>query len=382
MNIENTRIGLPILQPIVLTTEDDDEMRIHANWGVLERLERNIMRVSLAAGLSAIGGVLAGFVPTTGGIFAGGAIGGIGNGVSTWLAWEKADQYFLEARLIEDFPKVMERTTAIDQYLDDIIARMQKLYSVGLPVDTTEPSIETKDDDDAALCSIGRKQRNCVRLMTAGGLSAAGGWLGGFAPNPAGIIGGAVLGGIGNGVSTWLAFEQANDKEIQQKALKDLPKVFKQLHASSTALIDLVECIRLLDPECLMFEEAELKPVNSEDTPSDECCLKSRYLRNFAYVNIAGWMSAAGGWVGGYWPHPGGIIIGGTLSSAANAISTWLAWEKPNDVEMEKTAIKRFPELVLKVNAISHKLNHLTNICSGIEKKPVLKEMPSEIVEL
>lgn len=47
MNVENVRMGLPIFKPIVLTKEDDDEMRIHANWGCIERLERNILRVSL-----------------------------------------------------------------------------------------------------------------------------------------------------------------------------------------------------------------------------------------------------------------------------------------------------------------------------------------------
>lgn len=125
----------------------------------------------------------------------------------------------------------------------------------------------------------------------------------------------------------------------------------------------------------MISDEPALEPISSEDIPIDGCCIKPRYLRNFAYVNIAGWMSPAGGLVGGYWPHPAGIIIGGSLSSVANAISTWLAWEKLYDNEMEKTVVKRFPKLGLKVNEISHKLTSLTDltkICLASEKMPKL----------
>jgi hypothetical protein len=372
MNTVSPWASLPAFYPIVLTKEGDDDLRLNANWGCIERTERNIMRVSLAAGLSTAGAMIAGFVPTIGGIFAGGALGGIGNGASTWLAWEKSEQHFIEARLISDFPKVLERSRVINQYLDEVIGKMQKIYSVTATVnESMELSFDPLDEDINYLCcSLSRNQRNFFRLCTAGGLSAAGGWLGGLLPTPGGIIGGAILGGLGNGVSTWLAYEQTHDAEIYSRALKDLPHLFQQLNNSASTLLDLVESIKLQNLKCLMAEEPELSLINSDDI--SECCISLRYLRNFSYVNIAGWMSAIGGWVGGYWPHPAGIIIGGSLQSAANAISTWLAWEKANDKEMGKTAVEHFPELVLKVNEISKKLitlSALTRTCLKLEDR-------------
>lgn len=375
MSIEKTWVGLPSYEPIVLAKEDDDIVRIHANWGCIERLERNFMRVSLAAGLSIAGALLTGFVPTAGGIFGGGLLSGIGNGTSAWLSWEKSDQYFLEARLINDFPKVFERAKAINQYLDDVINKMQAVYSVTIPViSPIEASVDLSNEDN----HFARHSRNFVRLCAAGSLSAAGGWLGGFLPAAGGIYGGAILSGMGNGLSTWLAFEQANEAKIRTRALKDLPHLFKKLNNCANTLLDLVGTIRLLNPECLMLDE-DLKPVNSGDTTSFECSISLRYLRNFAYVNIAGWMSAAGSWMGGYWPRPAGIIIGGSLSGVANVCSTWLAQEKVNDIEMEQTALKLFPKLVLTVDEISRKLialSTLTKTCSE------LKDLPSNVLEI
>jgi hypothetical protein len=60
------------------------------------RTSRNLMRVSLAGGLSCVGGVISGDprVQVVFGttlvtvVFLGSFIGGVGNGLSTWLAWE------------------------------------------------------------------------------------------------------------------------------------------------------------------------------------------------------------------------------------------------------------------------------------------------------
>ncbi len=373
----NTVTILPVFSPIVLTKEDDDdEMRLNANWGCIERLERNALRVSLAGGLSVIGGVVAGFSPTFGGILAGGAIGGIGNGASTWLAWENPDQYFIEARLVEDFPKLLERSQVINQYLDQVIDKMQNIYSVTINLPEVPPTEDP--EEDTSFCTFNRHHRNCIRLCTAGSLSAAGGWLGGFVPTTAGIIGGAVLGGIGNGVSTLLAYEQTNEAKIQ-RAVEAIPRLLKELNECGTKLNDLVEEIKALNLECLLFDD--LRPQETEVEEGFNC---GRYMRNFAYVNLAGWMSAAGGWMGGYWPTPAGIVIGGGLASAANAISTWLAWEKPNDKEVEKAAVKGLPELIFNINQISQKLialSTLTKACKDL-KEPVLQDLPSIVVEI
>ncbi len=312
------------------------------------RTERNLARVTLAGGLSFAGGCVSGFVPSIAGITAGGIISGVGNGVSTWLAWEKKKDHLLESRIITDFPKLAKKVTDLNSLIDRVNVTYSDTINEPLQIPLSKPSHPwfwaTKD------------RRNFVRVFVAGALSAAGGWLGGFAPTTEGIILGSFLGGIGNAVSTWLAFEQVNDDLIETSAKELLPKlqqIVKDSEAQLTILMDRVKAlgITLLPP---------IEQATEDPTSLPPQCLKTRNQRNFVYVNTAGWLSAAGGWISGFVPDTSGILVGGAVGAAANSISTWLAWEKETDKEIERTVLHDFPKVILKIAMLTQRIQTLT----------------------
>lgn len=339
---------------------------------------RNIVRISTAAILSTAGAWLAGLLPTNEMIGVGGGICGIGNGASTWLGWESKIVHLIHSRMRADFPKIVKKTSQMSERIfslvDTINAFENNKEAISLPDHFQEVeaiSIQEKQQALPWICST-RNRRNCIRLFVAGGFSGAGGYWGGFDTSVTGVISGGILGGIGNALSTWLAYEQEHDEITKKRALDQLPKLVEMTEALEGRLETVVNFINILRPQLIVNHQSSFSPqsfLKEMDEEDAWICMETRERRNFVYVNVAGWMSAGGGWVSGYYPQPAGIVIGGTMGAVANAISTWLAWEKKHDKEIEKIAIHDFPQLVLKITEIYHLVSALESYVAVLAKE-------------
>lgn len=353
LSIENNQIAVCI--PEVYLSQEEENSGKSSLWCINSRTKRNILRVSVAGGLSMAGGWLAGFLPTVGGILGGAFLGGVGNGASTYLAWEVKHKKLIEARWIHDVPQLSLQANALVARVE-VLAKRILTNSENLP----SPSVLGTADTHSA-CLKRRWQRNFVRIFVAGGLSAAGGWLGGFVTSAPGVIVGGILGGVGNGLSTWLAFEKKNDRALRENALEHIPRLSEILQEKTQALEELIKRIQNQNPEILL--DAHQEPVALENEEEIEPrCQPNRLAVNVTYVNIAGWLSAAGGVVAGYEPNPGGILVGGFLGGAANSLSTWLAWENPHDREVTQLFEEEFPQLVLKVSRVAALIDALNAV--------------------
>lgn len=342
-----------------LSSVDDAEFAKKTTLGCLDsRIRDNLLRVFAAGGLSFAGAVVAGLVPTTWGIIGGAALSGIGNGASTYLAWEKENKKLIEARYVRDLPALFASVDATEQKFARLVERVQEIV---IEVDS-EPASTTLGEErpEHSACFRYRAQRNLIRILTAGGLSAVGGWLGGFVTSATGVTFGGILGGIGNGLSTWLAFEKKNEEAIREHALNTLPQLFEIAEEAELKLVSLIERIKEIHPEIILdFSDIEGAQNAVERDPH---AFAKRIVKNTTYVNIAGWLSAVGGLIAGFAPNTAGILVGGITGGAANSISTWLAWEGPNDQEIERTEAEVFQALVLKIVRLAAKIQTLQEI--------------------
>jgi len=102
------------------------------------RLVRNMVRVGLAGGLSTFGGVLSSDTRVSGffhlsqrlAIWIGSGIGGVGNGVSTWLAWEtdSEDRLAVCERLLSELREAREQEYRIhDRKVRELNEQMEEL---------------------------------------------------------------------------------------------------------------------------------------------------------------------------------------------------------------------------------------------------------------
>lgn len=350
---------------------DDDRLQENSSCCCINhRNKRNFWRVSIAGGLSMAGGWLAGFLPTTAGIIGGAVLSGVGNGASTWLAWEQKNKKIIEARLMTDLPAFDAQINAFDNNLTQICERVVNVYKQNIATNKEDLNavneLLTVEPKNMPCFWNGRMRRNFIRLFVAGGLSAVGGWIGGFYPTVAGTTVGGILGGIGNGLSTWLAFEKKNQRITEEDALQILPRLIEIMDENEKSLIGIINRIKDVRPEILMdFNQASAEEVEDDAEETSSCC-SSRCGRNVTYVNIAGWLSGAGGAVAGFFPNAAGIISGGIMGGAANSISTWLAWENPNDREIDRRVLEDFPNLVTKVAVIYSKIHTLKEIMGDI----------------
>lgn len=345
-----------------LSSVDDAEFAKKTTLGCLDsRIRDNLFRVFAAGGLSFAGAVLAGLVPTTWGIIGGAALSGIGNGASTYLAWEKDNKKLIEARYLRDLPALMTSVDATEQKLARLIERVQAVQEVIIEAEGERASTALGEERPVhSACFRYRAQRNLIRILTAGGLSAVGGWLGGFVTSATGVTFGGILGGIGNGLSTWLAFEKKNEEAIREHALNTLPQLFAIAEEADLKLVALIERIKEIHPEIIMdFSDIE-GPQN--EIEQDPHAFAKRIAKNTTYVNIAGWLSAVGGLIAGFAPNTAGILVGGVTGGAANSISTWLAWEGPNDKAVERTEVEVFQASVLKIVSLAAKIQTLQEI--------------------
>jgi hypothetical protein len=237
------------LEGEVVLKEFDECMNYRENWCCGSRLGRNFLRVFTAAFLSFGGAVLAGFNSTIAGIIVGGFISGIGNGASTWLAWEKKEKHFVNVRLMNDFPRVANMVDELDDKLTYIINTYDQKEKVDEHVKNIDIPKILKEADITVqhrFYWMLRLGKNYARLLFAGGLSSAGGWVGGFFLSIPGIIGGALLGGLGNGISTWLAYEQPFDIITTKRALRDLPILLNILKETDTRMSNIVDRLRFI----------------------------------------------------------------------------------------------------------------------------------------
>jgi hypothetical protein len=328
-------------------------------WCFNSRFKRNICRVSLAGALSSAGACLGGFLPTACGIIGGSILGGVGNGASTWLAWEKKSEHLIRARIRRDFPALVLKVSLLNERLLLLAKRIGPIYAVSLKDEAQAFVIDkpvAAQEQNQPWYWRTRNRRNGIRLFVAGALSGAGGWLGGFVTSATGIVAGGVLGGIGNAVSTWLAFEQTNDKITRKSALEFLPKLVQITEESETRLTNLIERIGCIDFAPIAPLQSVLERTD-RDVEGPACCMvATREWRNFIYVNAAGWLSAAGGLLGGFFSNTAGTLIGGAVGATANSISTWLAWEKEGEREIERVVLQDFPKLALKIVEISKQI--------------------------
>lgn len=384
MNIQQTQndfvIEMRNLESISLTKLEETENP--SPWCYGSRTAKNITRVAFAGTLSAIGTWIPGFLPTTGAIVTGGMISGIANSASTCLAWENKTTRLIEARMITDFPKVVEKLNDLNERINCLIQAInlfnddkekQILIKI-FETTASDVSPETEKDERPFIWQL-RTGRNIARVCIAGSFSGAGSWLSGFESSIGGIIGGGVLSGVGNAFSTWFAYEKTNEAIIEKRALKDLPKLLEVAEETEKKLLDLIERIKTLNPDILMNYHPSLTPSSVLEEVEEEigvCCIgDEREERNFWYVNVAGWMSAGGGWLAGFYPKNTGIAIGGAMGATANMISTWLAWERVNEEQVEKTVMNDFPKVVLKMIEISSKVLCVNTYLDLLEKENI-----------
>ena len=388
-------IEFAILEPTARVSITEFEETIDpTSWCCGQRLGRNFVRVSSAGILSTAGALITGFFPVGLPVFAGGAVSGIGNGASTWLAWEKKETRLLEARMMTDLPKVTTKIESISLRVNSILDTVQlilKEKDLNILAEDLEEVVHESSilDDDNKLPFFWntKHRRNFIRLCIAGSFSAAGGWLGGFVPKTGGIIAGGILSGIGNAISTWLAYEQTNDAVIEKRALEEFPKLVEIAQKTEEKLLSIIERIKALKPAFLI----DYKPiiatqvVATEEEECGRCVWGLREERNFWYINLAGWMSASGGWVAGLYPTIAGILIGGALGASANSLSTWLAFEKINDEEIERIATEDFPKIALNIIDLHQRVMGLEAYVALLEKqsleKPIPKAEPTPLLD-
>lgn len=332
-----------ILTHINYQLTDFDEIS-KATWCLDSRKGRNFTRIAIAGTLSLGGTLLASYYTTPEGIIAGSLIAGVGNSASTYLAWEKKWRNLIEARLITDLPKILFKVTALEKEMGELISCIESISSkIFIDEDLLDLThVEHPGEDITSKCA--RMGRNALRLSMAGGLSAAGSYLAGFKPNNPGIIIGGIVNGGGNAVSTWLAYELENDKLIEETALEKLPVLVHHVQETEQKLLDVIKKIKI---NAVLISE-ELTDSKMYDIP--ECW--SRNHRNFMALNVAGWLSTAGGLVSGFSPTTPGILIGGAVGGVANSISTRLAWEGVHDKQMEYVVLKVVPKLELRIDRL------------------------------
>ena len=103
----------------------------------------------------------------------------------------------------------------------------------------------------------------------------------------------------------------------------------------------------------------------SFDAPRDTgcrflCWLSPRNTRNLLYANTAGWVSAAGGWIGSFFASSvWGVLAGGATSALGNLISTWLVWERPWDRQVQYAAMEAFPVLANQLAVMEARMDNL-----------------------
>lgn len=105
-------LGLPISQPKSrsLCCQRVNNFFINSSKCIYTnstRIVRNLFRVTLAGGLSMLGGVLASDPAL---VVTGSLLGGVGNGLSTWLAWETD----VDSR-VDRLEKVMSRVGKLEK---------------------------------------------------------------------------------------------------------------------------------------------------------------------------------------------------------------------------------------------------------------------------
>jgi hypothetical protein len=250
----------------------------YAKEHVTARDVRNIARVTFAGGLSTIGGILAGEKHAIaamgfGAVLLGSVIGGIGNGFSTWLAWET------------DF--------------EDRIKAVEQQYGLS-------SSMAPSDNQQRKKCISPASSRlacNLWRVTFAGALSTIGGIVAGEKHAVASmgfgaVLLGSVIGGVGNGVSTWLMWETNLEDRVAI--------VERRLGLTETP--------------------------NQEQRTAYLKAERSRLISNILRATFAGSLSAIGGVIAGE-QHAlkamgfGAVVFGSVVAGVGNAASTWLAWE-------------------------------------------------------
>lgn len=321
------------------------------------RLIRNLTRVGIAGGLSAAGGWVSGFIRTSGGILGGAILSGVGNGASAYFSWEKKRDRLIETRITEDFPLIAEKVELLSSQMAHLNGFLE----------TSDLSEEMREKEEAPLfvperkmwCGATREQRNIIRLFAAGALSAAGSWYSGFDSSNTAIFVGGTLCGLGNALSTWMAFEKVHSETIRQSALTSLPHLADQVDREEKQLIECIERVQKIFPEYVLTQR-ENNPLRlSRKTPEISSWMSERNRWNFFYVNVAGWLSGLGSLVAGVFPTTPGILIGGTMGGAANSISAWFDWEKPKDKEVERLVLEEFPKTVSQITKLSQQIQQL-----------------------
>jgi hypothetical protein len=345
-----------------LSNAEDGEFAKKTTLGCLDsRIRDNLLRVVGAGGLSFIGAMLAGFYPTTLGIIGGAVFSGVGNATSLYLSWETKNEKLIKARYIRDLPALMTGVDVIEQKFARVIEKIEMLFGITMedveaeigPIST--PLGEERPEHTA--CFRYRAQRNLIRILTPGCITAVGGWVGGFSKSAMGVTVGSLLSGIGNGFSAGLALEKKNEEAIQEHALNTIPQLFEIAQEAERKLVDLIERIQELHPETILdFSDIEGAVNQVEHHPHERA---KRMAKNITYLNIAGWLSGLGGLIVGFEPNTAGIFIGGAIGGAANSISTGLTWERGNDREVIRTEVEDFSSLVLKIVSLAAKIQVL-----------------------
>lgn len=357
-------LQLPPYSHIKLTELDVNAIPPDATFCCLDtRIKRNICRVLFAGTLSAVGAGLIGFLPTIEGIVCGGFLSGVGNAVSTWLAWERKRDYFIEQRITCDYPLLEAKVHLIDESLYALANQLKSIYSESIenfPHDEDNPLPSVLENKALPWLWKTRNRRNFIRLFLAGAIPAAAACIGGFVPTTAGIIANGVLSGLGNSLSTWQAYEKSSEKNLRKSAIELLPKLVAIAEKEEQNLAALIQRVNTLFPEIIQRLEVPDKKNCRTNLAKKSCCLiKTRQRRNMLYVNSAGWLSGAGGWIGGFVPDTPGILVGSALGGIANTLSTWLSWEKAHDGQVENILKNEFPKLTAKILAISKRTHFL-----------------------
>jgi hypothetical protein len=240
------------------------------------RMRDNIKNVLIAGGLSTAGGLVAGLITSDNeaivntAILAGGVLGGVGNAVSTWLAYEQIDDKLIKTRGMEDLPKLIQIVEQKEEELINLIKEVStiSIYTPPILQSIERPPFLANSEEEIlasnACLTATRGRRNAIYINTAGWLSAGGGWLASYVPTVPGIVLGSTLSGFANSVSTWLAWENINDEEVERTVKKDFPKVEAKINEIALKIIGLTK--RLKETE----ESQQLGLIPIEEQKEDE----------------------------------------------------------------------------------------------------------------
>lgn len=200
-----------------------------------EPWKRNVYRLTTAGVFSVAGGLMGGFYPTIPGIVVGATLAAIGNMFSTYLAYEHDNEQKIKFTTEKLMPELVEILYQEELELYNLVKRIEELQPGLLvqykPAKDGEVESILPEHKPEACCEVGgTKWSNGISVNIAGWMSGIGAAIAGFDPTPIGITTGSVIAAAANVLSTYLPWQNKNDREVERRVEEDFPILLQKIN--------------------------------------------------------------------------------------------------------------------------------------------------------